>query len=102
MAWIRKHEYKFDERSTPDLLENMVNPRSGIVVPYGRRYLVADQTVKGVAVAAIYEKQDPVGERGTGTFVDLVEIATETFEDTGHAIEWAIRRVGEMDAGNEA
>ncbi len=65
----------------------------GNVLQYGEFAIATDVNYKGRFIAAIYEFVETPNEELSDVEckLNLIKTATETFEDGGHAIEWAIK-----------
>ena len=65
----------------------------GNVLQFGEFALVTDVNYKGQYIAAVYEFVETPGEEFSSIEcrLNLINFADETFEDGGHAIEWALK-----------
>ena len=65
----------------------------GNVLQYGEFAIVTDVNYKGRYIAAVYEFVDTPDKEFSAIEcrLNLIKTATETFDDGGHAIEWAIK-----------
>ena len=84
-----------DRFTTMEHLSMETNPTYGAVIKYGDRVFHTDITWKGGFSARVYEFIDDPEETGLGDIecrLSLITEAKETFEDSGHAIEWCMRQ----------
>ena len=82
--------------TTMEHLLDRVSASYGSVLKYGEYVLVTDIHWKGYFTAEIYEFIETPEETGLGEIecrVNLIATAEETFEDSGHAIAWAIQKI---------
>ena len=78
-------------KTTPEELEG--RERWGTIIRYGDRILVAGHRYQRDGlnwIGMVYEFLDD-DATDVEDFIGIREISAERFEDTGHAIEWAIK-----------
>jgi len=71
------------------------NSGYGAVVRYGDRVFHTDMKWNGGFFAHVYEFIDDPEETGLGDIecrLSLIAEAKESFEDSGHAIEWCLKQ----------
>ena len=89
-----KTYYRLPNSTTMEYLMSHLNHSEGAVLKKGERVLIADVSWKGF-VAGVYEMTETPEETGYGYIecrLDLIAISEELFEDSGSAIEWALKQ----------
>ena len=84
-----------DRFTTMERLSMETNPTYGAVIKYDDRVFATDIHWKGYYTARVYEFVETPEETGLGDIecrLSLIAEAKETFEDSGHAIEWCLRQ----------
>ena len=92
---MKKHEINFLQTTTIEHLQDKIPCCYGGALTFGEKALVAMVNWRGKYEAAIYEFIETPEETGLGEIecrLNLVEIADETFNDGGHAMQWALSR----------
>ena len=92
---MRKVEARWPKESTMEKLEEMRFSTCGAVLRYGEQILVVGMECWGFH-AAVYEMVETPGETGFADIecrLNLVEAATELFEDGGHAMAWCMAHI---------
>ena len=91
---MKKHEIDFLQTTTIEHLQEKIPSCYGAAVTFGEKVLVAMVNWRGQYEAATYEFVDTPEETGLGDIecrLNLLEIADETFRDSGHAMAWALK-----------
>ena len=89
-----KTYYRFPNSTTMEYLMSHLNHSEGAVLKKGERVLITDVSWKGF-VAGVYEMTETPEETGYGYIecrLDLIAMSEELFEDSGTAIEWALKQ----------
>ena len=92
---MRKAEARWPKDSTMEKLEEMRFLTCGVVLRYGEQILVVGREFQGFH-AAVYEMVETPEETGFAEIecrLNLVEAATELFEDGGHAMAWCMAHI---------
>lgn len=90
------HGIKFLEETTMEELEEkgFLSTRS-VFLKFGDNVLLGIKNWKGECVGAVYEikyiKDEVKGINDTFRKLELQKISKEVFEDTGHAVQWAMK-----------
>lgn len=90
----KKHQITFQQTDTIEKLQDSIRPCYGAILQYQGMVLITNMNWKGQYEAAIYEFIETPEETGFGDIecrLNLVEISDETYEDSGHAIAWALQ-----------
>lgn len=92
-----QHDIKFFEQTTMEELEvnGFLSSRS-VFLKFGDNVLLGTMNWRNEYVGAIYEFKfyEREVKRNFGTRrLDLKKISEETFEDAGHAVEWAMKNI---------
>ena len=91
---MKKHEINFLQTTTIEHLQEKIPSCYGAAVTFGEKVLVAMVNWRGQYEAATYEFVETPEETGLGEIecrLNLLEIADETFRDSGHAMAWALK-----------
>ena len=91
---MKKHEINFLQTTTIEHLQEKIPSCYGAAVTFGEKVLVAMVNWRGQYEAATYEFVETSEETGLGDIecrLNLLEIADETFRDSGHAMAWALK-----------
>ena len=89
---------RFEATTTIGYLSGYGADAYNSITRFGDHMVFATRNSEGESLAAIYEfAEEPYEDfaRLEGR-IRLVELADTTFEDSGHAVVWAIKRLGEM------
>ena len=92
---MKTAEARWPKESTMEHLEEMRYGTSGAVLRYDEQVLVVGREFRGFR-AAVYEMVETPEETGFADIecrLNLVEAATELFEDGGHAMAWCMKRI---------
>lgn len=92
---MKKHEINFLQTTTIEHLQDKIPCCYGGALTFGKKVLVTMVNWRGQYEAAIYEFIETPEETGLGAIecrLNLAEVADETFQDGGHAMQWAISR----------
>lgn len=84
--------YRLPNTTTMENLAMKVSAGEGAVLKMGDRVLVTDHGWKGF-IAGVYEFIETPEETGYGCIerrLNLIAMSEEIFEDSGHAIAWAM------------
>ena len=95
---MKKHEINFLQTTTIEHLQEKIPSCYGAAVTFGEKVLVAMVNWRGQYEAATYEFVETPEETGLGDIecrLNLLEIADETFRDSGHAMAWALKAAEE-------
>lgn len=89
---MKKHTINFEQTTTIEKIADSLRPCYDAVLTLGEKVLVARSNYKGQYEAATYEFIDTPNEDFAviECRLNLCEVADETFEDSGHAIAWAM------------
>ena len=91
---MKKHEINFLQTTTIEHLQEKIPSCYGAAVTFGEKVLVAMVNWRGQYEAATYEFVETPEETGLWDIecrLNLLEIADETFRDSGHAMAWALK-----------
>ena len=91
---MKKHEINFLQTTTIEHLQDKIPCCYGGALTFGEKVLVTMVNWRGQYEAAIYEFIETPEETGLGEIecrLNLLEIADETFRDSGHAMAWALK-----------
>ena len=91
---MKKHEIDFLQTTTIEHLQEKIPSCYGAAVTFGEKVLVAMVNWRGQYEAATYEFVETPEETGLGDIecrLNLLEIADETFRDSGHVMAWALK-----------
>ena len=92
---MKNAEARWPKESTMEKLEEMRFSTCGAVLRYGAQILVVGREFRGFH-AAVYEMVETPEETGFADIecrLNLVEVATELFEDGGHAMVWCMAHI---------
>ena len=92
---MKNAEARWPKESTMEKLEEMRFSTCGAVLRHGEQILVVGREFRGFH-AAVYEMIETPEETGLTDIecrLNLVEAATELFEDGGHAMAWCMKRI---------
>ena len=88
-----KAYFHLPNTTTMETLITRLTTTEGAVLKKGERILVADRG-RGGFLAGVYEMTESPEETGFGYIecrLDLIAMSEEIFEDSGSAIEWALK-----------
>ena len=88
-----KAYFRLPNATTMETLITRLTTSEGAVLKKGERILVADRC-RGGLLAGVYEMTETPEETGFGYIecrLDLIAMSEEIFEDSGSAIEWALK-----------
>ena len=91
---MKKHEINFLQTTTIEHLQDKIPCCYGGALTFGEKVLVTMVNWRGQYEAATYEFVETPEETGLGDIecrLNLLEIADETFRDSGHAMAWALK-----------
>ena len=86
--------FRLPNTTTMEYLLTRLGTVEGAVLRKGERVLVAD-IGRGGFLAGVYEMTETPEETGYGYIecrLDLISMSEELFEDSGSAIEWALKQ----------
>ena len=89
-----KAYFRLPNTTTMETLITRLTTSEGAVLKKGERILVAD-TGQGGFLAGVYERTETPEETGFGYIecrLNLIAMSEEIFEDSGSAIEWALKQ----------
>ena len=89
-----KAYFRLQNATTMETLITRLTTSEGAVLKKGERILVTDRG-RGGFLAGVYEITDTPEETGFGYIecrLNLIAMSEEIFEDSGSAIEWALKR----------
>ena len=92
---MKSAEARWPKTTTMEHLDEMRFGTSGAILRYGEQILVVGMECWGFH-AAIYEMVETTEETGFADIecrLNLVEAATDLFEDGGHAMVWCMKRI---------
>ena len=92
---MKNAEARWPKTTTMEHLDEMRYGTSGAILRYGEQILVVGMECWGFH-AAVYEMVETPEETGFADIecrLNLVETATELFEDGGHAMAWCMKRI---------
>ena len=88
-----KAYFRLPNTTTMESLITRLTTTEGAVLKKGERILVADRG-RGGFLAGVYEMTETPEETGLGYIecrLNLIAMSKEIFEDSGSAIEWALK-----------
>lgn len=90
-------DYRFETTTTMEYLSGYGANCYNSILLLGNHVVFAARNYKGESLAAIYEfAEEPHEDFGRiECRIRLVELADATFEDSGHAVAWALKRLEE-------
>ena len=92
---MKNAEARWPKESTMEKLGEMRYGTSGAILRYGEQILAVGREFRGFH-AAVYEMVETPEETGFADIecrLNLVEAATELFEDGGHAMAWCMAHI---------
>ena len=92
---MKNAEARWPKESTMEKLEEMRFSTCGAILRYGEQILAVGRECWGFH-AAVYEMVETPEETGFADIecrLNLVEAATELFEDGGHAMAWCMTHI---------
>ncbi len=90
-------DYRFETTTTMEYISEYGANCYNSILRYGDHVIFAAMNYKGETLAAIYEfAEEPHLDFGRiECKIRLIELADAIFEDTGHAVAWALKRLEE-------
>lgn len=91
-------DYRFETTTTMEYLSGYGANCYNSILLFGKHVAFAARNYKGETLAAVYEfAEEPHEDFGRiECRIRLVELADAVFEDIGHAVAWALKRLEEM------
>ena len=89
-----KTYYCLPNSTTMEYLMSHLNHSEGAVLKKGERVFITDLCLKGF-IAGVYEMTETPEETGLGYIecrLNLIAMSEKIFEDSGSAIEWALKQ----------
>lgn len=88
-------DYRFEAKTTMEYLSGYGADCYNSILCYGNHVVFAARNYKGESLAAIYEfAEEPHEDFGRiECRIRLAELADAVFEDSGHAVTWALGRL---------
>ena len=86
--------FRLPRKTTMENLDGYVGSGYGAIVKYGDKVIVTDVSYRGEFIAAIYKfdrKAESMGSSYVESDITFLKASEKTFEDGGHAIEWALQ-----------
>lgn len=93
---IEHRGYRFSRLTNLENIGMELNACYDSLVHMGDKVIYAPMTYRGEYVAAIYEMVESAKETGLADIecrLNLIEVSEEAFQDSGHAVAWALQRI---------